>query len=242
MKVVGVVQARMGSTRLPGKVLMPLAGVPVVEHVSRRIEAIERIDQIVLATTTDERNDPLEAWATGMGYRCIRHDIEDDIAGRMAAVFAATDAEAMLKCNGDCPLADSDLMRAMVDAFLEIDGCDYLSNKVRFTYPLGVSAEVLGRAAIDWCDRSLTDPAERELVCDYIRDHTDRFTVAGMTQEIDQSRLGLMLDEERDYTELQNLFAALESNGRPSGLNDVLLHLGEAPAMLEGKIELVGDR
>lgn len=224
--MIGVIQARMGSTRLPGKVLMPLNGQPIVGHIRDRLEATGQVEEVVLATTSDPRNDALADWAASEGLRCVRHPQEDDIVGRMAMVFAETGATAMLKCNGDCPLVDPYIMQRMAEDFVAAGDLDYLSNKVRFTFPIGMSVEILGRAAIDWCDRHLTDPVSRELTCNLIRDDRQRFKVASFEASEDLSRFSLMVDEPHEYAEMAELFAALGRTDPLFGLRPLLNFLG----------------
>ena len=226
MRVIGVIQARMGSTRLPGKVLLPLNGRPIIGHIRDRLDATGCVGEVVVATTADPRNDALATWAEGEGLRCIRHPGEDDIAGRMALVFAETGADAMLKCNGDCPLVDPSIMRQMVMAFEANAGLDYLSNKVRFTFPIGMSVEIIGRHAIEWCDRNLSDPVDRELICNLIRDDRPRFKVASFELSEDLSRYSLMVDEPHEYEEMAKLFDNLGQASHLFGLVPVLAFLG----------------
>src|SRR5579864_4738490 len=103
MRFVGVIQARMGSTRLPGKVMLPLAGQPVIWHIFDRLRRVQPIETVVLATTTDPQNDDMTRYAESKGMYVYRHDAEEDIAGRLAGVIAATKADGMLKVNADCP-------------------------------------------------------------------------------------------------------------------------------------------
>jgi spore coat polysaccharide biosynthesis protein SpsF (cytidylyltransferase family) len=229
MKIVAVIQARMGSTRLPGKVLMDLSGRPVVEQIRLRLALTPGVDEVALATTTDPLNDALAAWAQANGIVCVRHPEEDDIAGRLAAVLHRTDADAILKINGDCPILDRAMLAEMLAVFRRLENVDYLSNKVRFTWPLGFSAEVIARAPLMWCNETLTDTLDREYVCDYLRDNLHLFSVVSLEADRDLSRLNLMIDTPRDYEEMSDLFIKIGGEDPAFGLPEVLSALGEDP-------------
>jgi len=224
MSIVGVIQARMGSSRLPGKVMMPLAGRPLIWHIADRIRRAG-IERIVLATTVDPRNDPMVAYWTTLNQPVVRAIGEDDIAGRLRMAVDAALADAILKVNADCPLVDPGVMRLLVDRFLAEDGLDYVSNKIKFTWPLGLSAEVISRRALALCDATMTEAVDRELVCNYIRDHPDRFRRASVCGERDLSHLDFSVDTPADYDAMSRLFRAIYHEGECFSLDAALAFL-----------------
>lgn len=229
MRLVGLVQARMGSSRLPGKVMRPLAGRPLVGHIFDRLRATPGVDDVVLATTTDPRNDALVAFAAGEGVAAFRATGEDDIAERLAGAARLSRADAVLKVNGDCPLVDPAVMALLVARFRRGD-VDYVSNKIVWTWPEGLSAEVIGRAALDWCDAHLETAEDREYVANLIRDTRDRFRVASVEGDRDLQHHRWAVDTPEDYAFVSGIFAALYPQAPLFGLDAILAHLATATA------------
>jgi len=223
----GLVQARMASTRLPGKVMMDLAGRPLIWHIVDRMRRVPGLKGIVIATTTDRRNDRLDGFAKDEGLAVYRHAEEDDIAGRLAGAVRSVDAEAVMKLNGDCPVVDPAVLTRLVRRFESDADLDYVSNKVVWTYPAGLSAEVIGRDAILWCDANVTSPLAREYISDWIRDHTERFLVASVEYDEDLSRFGWTVDTPEDFAFMESLFRGLYREGKSFSLADVLAFLSK---------------
>jgi spore coat polysaccharide biosynthesis protein SpsF len=229
-RIAGVIQARMGSTRVPGKALMPLAGKPLVWHMVDRLRRTEICEQIVLATTVDPRNEPLIAFATDQGLEVVVEDKEDDLAGRIARAARRSGADYLLKTGGDCPLIDPDVMRGMVDLAVRTQA-DFCSNRVRWTFPLGLSCDVVSSRAVLWCDENLTRPEDRELFALYLRDHPDDFVVRSYENDVDLSDLGWTVDTPEDYELMSDVFSALYREGSCFGMNDVLRYLKDDRAL-----------
>lgn len=221
-RLIGLVQARMGSTRLPGKVMKPLAGVPLVGHIFDRLLATPGVSGLVLSTTQDSCDDSLVEYASGRGIPVDRGPHEDDIAERLRRSIDLVEAEAILKVNGDCPLIDPAILARMTLAWLADTDLDYVSNKIVWTWPEGLSAEIISRRALAWCDEVLTDASERELVANWIRDHPDRFRQLSIEGERDLSSYGWTVDTPEDFDFVARIFAALHQDGRLFGLNEVL--------------------
>lgn len=229
MKVVGAIQARMGSSRLPGKALLPLAGKPLVWHIADRMRRVGLCEELVLATTADPRNEPLVAWAASEGLAVVREELEDDIASRIAKVVRLTGADVVLKCGGDCPLVDPDVMRAMVRRCVAEDA-DFVSNRVRWTFPIGLSCDVISARSILWCDANLKTPEDRELMAVWIRDRPVQFKVISHEWWENLSHHAWTVDTAEDYAFVSRIFEALHRKGACFGLEDVLRRLDEAGA------------
>jgi spore coat polysaccharide biosynthesis protein SpsF (cytidylyltransferase family) len=224
MKIVGLVQARMGSMRLPRKVMLPLAGRPLIGHIFDRLGRVDDLAGLVLATTADPRNDPLVAFAAEEGAIVYRALAEDDIAERLAGAAALAGADAILKVNGDCPLVDPTVLNLLVARFRRAD-VDYVSNKIVWTWPEGLSAEMIAASALFWCDENLKTAEEREFVANWIRDHRDRFRVASVEGPRDLTRHRWTVDTVEDYALMQRIFDALYPHDPLFGLDAVLSHL-----------------
>ena len=224
----GLVQARMASVRLPGKAMCDLVGKPLIWHVFDRLRRVTGLDGVVLATTGDPRNDGLVRFAEAEGVLVHREDVEDDIAARLAGAAASASADAVLKVNADCPFIDPAVLKVLVERFRATPGADYVSNKVVWSYPKGLSAEIISARAIDWCSHNLTTPNDREYMADYIRDHRQRFTVVSVESDHRLGHLDWMVDTPADLAWIQTVFGALYSEGECFGLHDVLAYLNIA--------------
>jgi spore coat polysaccharide biosynthesis protein SpsF (cytidylyltransferase family) len=223
--VIGIIQARMGSSRVPGKAMLDLAGRPLIWHMIDRMRRVRGVGPLILATTADRRNDPMVAFAEREGLKVFRHPVEDDLAGRIAGAISGVPGDVVLKTGGDCPLIDPAVLQRMVDVALAEGDADFVSNRVQWSYPLGLSADVLSRRAIEWCDRTLTAPEERELFAVYVRDHPDRFKVVPIVNDRDLSHHGWTVDEPADVLFMRDIFDRLYREGEVFGMHDVLAYL-----------------
>ena len=135
MRIVAIVQPRMGSIRLPNKVMKLIKGVPMIELHLSRLSQSKRIDEVVLATSIDHRNDPLIAHVRSLGYACEQGS-EDDVLDRYVQAAEKHGADVVVRITGDCPLVDPELVDACIDTFVE-SGADYLCNTNPPSYPVG---------------------------------------------------------------------------------------------------------
>jgi len=211
----------MGSVRLPGKVMRPLAGRPVVWHICDRLRRVDGISQVVLATTAAAENDEMAAWAAGEGLTVVRHPLEDDIAGRLAMAMDATGADAMVKINADCPLADPEVIASGLALFRRDAKADGATNKLKATYPLGLSIEILRSEVIGWCDRNLTTAQDRELTVKWIFDRPDRFWILSLEADRNEGSFNLTVDTPADYALMSEIFDGLFVAGRIFGWPEV---------------------
>lgn len=204
MKTVAIVQARMGSTRLPNKVMKPIAGVPMIELLLARLARAAELDEIVLATSEDARNQPLADHVGGLGYRCYRGS-EDDVLERF--VYAAREAEAdiVVRITGDCPLVDPTLVDDCIRQFKSA-GVDYFSNTSPPTYPDGLDIEVTTLAALERALRDSSKPYDHEHVTPYIR-QSGFFTMGAQQNDTDLSALRWTVDDPADFEVIKNVFA-----------------------------------
>lgn len=224
VKIAGLVQARMGSQRLPGKVMRPLCGKPLIGHIFDRLRSVNGVSAIVLATTADPRNDLLASYARSQDVLVYREVGEDDIAARLAGAAREAGADAVLKVNGDCPMVDPSILQRLVQCYLSHAEVDYVSNKIVWTWPEGMSAEVIRASALQWCNMHLSAAEDRELVANWIRDHTERFARLSVEAEADE-RLdlpSLAVDTPADFAEVERVFSALYSPDRLFDFSDIV--------------------
>ena len=197
MKTVAVVQARMGSSRLPGKVLKDVGGRPMIQFLLERLARARSVDAIVLATSSAASSDSLAEFVQGLGYDVYRGS-EDDVLDRTYQASLSAEATTVIRITGDCPLVDPALVDEAVAAFVAGD-VDYLSNVAPPTYPDGLDIEVFSFAALERAWSEAKAPAEREHVTSFIRE-SGHFGVANLAGDTDHSGERWTVDEPADLT------------------------------------------
>jgi spore coat polysaccharide biosynthesis protein SpsF len=196
MTTLGIIQARMGSTRLPGKVLRQLAGRTVLDRVVRAARASGVLDDLVVATTTDPIDDAIEVECAAIGIACYRGPV-DDVLSRFLGVLDTHDSDLVMRFTADCPLLDSRLI-AMAWRVFGASGADYLTTSIARTLPRGLDVEIVRTPVLKAIDGLATDH-HRTHVTSYIYTHADEFDVIGLTMQPDLSHLRLTLDTEDDW-------------------------------------------
>jgi spore coat polysaccharide biosynthesis protein SpsF len=218
MRAIVVVQARRGSTRLPGKVLLPLGGRPMLDRMLERLTAARRPDAVIVATTTDPADDAIAAVAASAGVACYRGHPTDLLDRHYQAARLAR-ADVVLKVPSDCPLIDPAVVDRVLDAHLAADGrADYTSNLHPESYPDGSDVEVMSIDALAAAWREATRPHEREHTTPFLWDQPERFAVQNVAWETgrDVSRSHrVVVDYEADLAVVQAVHEALWTRERP---------------------------
>jgi spore coat polysaccharide biosynthesis protein SpsF (cytidylyltransferase family) len=205
--IVAIVQARMGSSRLPGKALMDLNGAPVLAHVIARTQAIPGVDQVVVATTTESRDRPLLALAEAAGAGTFAGS-EADVLDRYYHAARAHSAETIVRVTADCPLLDPAVSGAVLARFAGGDA-DYASNIDPPRFPDGLDTEVFSAAALADAWEHAQLPGDREHVTPFIRGHPERFRKVNVTAPEDLSHLRWTLDQPLDLDLIRAIYARL---------------------------------
>ena len=203
MKVVALVQARMGSTRLPNKVMKPIGGIPMIELLLSRLSQAKEVDQIVVATSVDARNQPLVEHVLRLGYACEQGS-ENDVLDRYVQVARAHQADVVVRITGDCPLVDPSLVDEAIRRFKSA-GVDYFSNTNPPTYPDGLDIEVCTLKALEQASQETSKPFDREHVTPYLRE-PGRFNIDAMQHSPDLSALRWTVDEPADFAVIEKVF------------------------------------
>ncbi len=208
--IVAIVQARMTSTRLPGKVLKALGSKPAVACVLHQLSGAQRVNHIALATSTEDSDEPLVQWARRAKIDCFRGSLTD-VLDRYYHAALHCKADVVVRITADCPLLDPTVVDKCVERFLQ-DDCDYASNINPPTFPDGLDNEVMSFAALEraWKEASLA--AEREHVTLYIRNHPELFRLANVENSQDYSKMRWTLDTPEDYAFLNRVIQKLEMN------------------------------
>lgn len=203
MKVVAIVQARMGSTRLPNKVMMPIGGVPMIELLLRRLARARGLDQIIVATSVDPRNRPLAEHILRLGYS-IEMGSEHDVLDRFVQAARKHQASVVVRITGDCPLVDPNLVDEAIRRF-KAAGVDYFSNGSPPTYPDGLDIEVCTLEALERTIQETETPYDREHVTPHVRE-SGGFKTANMRHDQDLSALRWTVDELADFSVVEKVF------------------------------------
>ena len=224
MKILAVVQARMGSKRLPGKVMLNIENKPMIGHIYDRLKKVKYLYDIVLATTKDKKNDILVSYSLNKSIKVYRHQEEDDLIGRLYEVVKLFKAEAVLKVNADCPLIDPKIINEGVLKYLKSKKViDILTNKTSSSFPLGYSYELINTKTINWCQFHLKSKIDRELAVSWIIKNKNIFP----NQVEHKNKLGygeynLCVDTASDFEKVKNIYKRLYSNNNYFGLTEVM--------------------
>jgi spore coat polysaccharide biosynthesis protein SpsF (cytidylyltransferase family) len=240
MKTVAVIQARMGSSRLPGKVLMTLLDQPVIQWVYERASRIQGIDEVVVATTTAEADDPLTGWCEGHGVPVFRGS-EYDVLDRYVQCASGYGADAVVRITADCPLLDPQISGRVVAAFFEARPCDYASNTRPATFPDGLDTEMISRDALEVSGREAGEAFEREHVTAFVRRRADRFRLESVVCETDLSDHRWTLDEPSDFAFLSAVAERLRRDKLSGSMHEVLGILAGEPELRALNSGIVGN-
>lgn len=204
-----ILQARMSSTRLPGKVMAPVLGQPMIARQLERLRRSRRIDALVVATSTDPSDDPLAAWCEGAGVEVFRGDLSDVLGRFCGALRRHPAATAVLRLTADCPLADWTVIDALVDRHLEA-GADYSNNVTApRSFPHGLDAEIVRPRALLEADREAADPYEREHVTPFVYRRPERYRLAALSRTPSLAHLRWTVDVPDDLAFVREVYERL---------------------------------
>jgi spore coat polysaccharide biosynthesis protein SpsF len=211
-RTVAVIQARMGSSRLPGKVLADLGGKPMLERVVRRVERARALDHVVVATSTDPRDEVIVHACERLGVASFRGS-EDDVLDRYYAAARASSADVVVRVTSDCPLIEGEVIDRVV-ATRRDAGADYASNSLVRTYPRGLDAEAFTFGALGVAWREAREPYERVHATPYLYRHPELFKLVNVAHDEDESAHRWTVDTPEDLDLVRHLFA--RGDGDPS--------------------------
>jgi spore coat polysaccharide biosynthesis protein SpsF len=205
VRIIAIVEARMTSSRLPGKVLLPAAGRPLLQHLVERLRRVPSLGEIVLATTVNLQDAPLVEFAGSIGISCFRGS-EQDVMERVIGAASSAGADVVVEITGDCPVIDPAIVQETIDLFLASD-CDYASNVKIRSYPDGMDTQVFPLDVLRRSAEMTNHPTDREHVTWHIRNHPEIFRSVDLVAppELYWPELGLTLDEMADYQLLRRV-------------------------------------
>lgn len=230
MRRVAIVQARTGSTRLPGKVLLDLAGRPMLVQQLRRLQRCRRLDEIVVATTTHAADDALAAVVAAEGVRAFRGS-EADVLSRYVEAARESRAELVVRVTADCPLIDPDVVdRVIGEAEDHADDCDYASNVIERTYPRGLDAEAVYADVLRRVDRlARSGPAREHVTLLIVAERPELFLRRSVTGAVNHSDLRWTVDTPADLAMVRRVYEELDLGDRFCGYEQILAYVLARP-------------
>ena len=231
-KVISTIEARMTSTRLPGKVLKKIMGRPALELLIERLRAVKEIEEIVVATTVNKTDDVIADLCRRINVKCFRGS-EQDVLGRVLAAAKSVDGDILIEITGDCPLIDPDVIRACLKVFRE-GKYDYVSTGCRKrTFPDGLDVQVFPVKVLEEVSQLTQDPSDREHVSYYIYSHPERYRLKNYeaTGELYWPELAITLDTPQDLILITKIFEALYPQNPLFSAQDIVRFLRANPQL-----------
>lgn len=230
--IAAIIQARMGSARLPGKTLADLAGKPLLQRVIERSVSIPRVEQVVVATTKLTEDDPVADCVVACGATVYRGS-PDDVLDRFVQAARQVDAKVIVRITADNPFVDPAVCDLVLGEFLRLaPDVDYVTNTLEPTWPDGLDVEVFSRAALERAGREARLPSEREHVTPYIYTHPDRFRIVKVKHASDLSGLRWTVDYPQDLVFARAVYERLD-DGSIFGTSEIISLLEAQPELAE---------
>lgn len=220
MAATAIIQARMGSSRLPGKVLKKLCDRSVLGHVITRIREVREVDNIIIATTTKSEDDAIAEEAEYYGVSVYRGS-EHDVLSRYYEAAKMYGANTIVRITSDCPLIDSEITAQVIRHFFS-EEADYVSNTIVRTFPRGLDLEVFSFGTLEAAYKYANKQEQREHVTPYIYQNSDMFRIIQYTGQTDYSRLRWTLDTEEDWMLIKEIYERLYPKNKHFSWEDAL--------------------
>ncbi len=232
-KIVAIIQARMGSSRLPGKTMMELCGKPMLWHLINRLDHAKLISDIVIATTTDKRDDIIEKFCEENGILLFRGS-EEDVLDRYYQAAKRYNADTIVRITSDCPLIDPRVVDKVIKEYLKnrkfVSGLNNVSNR---TYPRGLDTEVFSFSALETAWKHAVDPYQREHPTVYIYEHPELFKVKCVENSRDLSMLRWTVDEKKDFMLVTEIYKRLYKAGGIFLMSDIVALMEKEPFLMD---------
>ena len=223
----GIIEARMASSRLPGKVMSPIVGTPMLLLQIERMRRAKCISEIVVATSTGPDDDIVADTCLRASIICHRGSLED-VLGRFAEAAVSRKADVVVRLTADCPLNDPEIVDALV-ILLQSGGYDYASNTIERTWPHGLDAEAMTAGTLLTAEEHSSDPYDREHVTSFIYHNPDIYSLGSLKGPINQPNLRLTVDYPEDLQVISSIYGALYAANPAFSTTDILAFLYENP-------------
>ena len=228
MKTVAIIQARMGSTRLPGKVLAHISGKPMLWHVVQRTRQAKALDGVMVATSVEPKDDNVAEFCDNSAFDCFRGS-EEDVLDRYFQAAKQFPGSIIVRITADCPLVDSDVIDKVVGTFRD-GSYDYVSNIFPRTYPDGLDVEVFSLGALERAWLEARDPYDREHVTPYVRKNPRLFRIGNVLHGVDLSGMHWSVDHPEDLQFVRAVYDRMKVAA--FGLGELLDLLKEYPELM----------
>lgn len=233
MNNVAIIEARMKSSRLPGKVLKPILGRPMLEHLAERLKRCRCLNNVIIATTDSDSDDPIEALAKRLGVGCFRGS-EEDVLDRVLSAVREYQADVIVEITGDCPLVEAEKIDQMLQSYNHLD-YDFMANRLDGSYPPGLGLRIFKRETLERVDSMTRDSIDREHVTLYVWEHPELFTIYHFQNNLNPRYwdIRLTVDNEEDFALIERIFEELYPKNPNFGLYDIIDLLELHPELLE---------
>lgn len=229
--VTTIIQARMASTRLPGKVMKEVLGRPLLGYLIERLQCCRRVQNIILATTMNPEDDPVAKLAKGFGLQVFRGS-ENNVLDRFYQAATMFGAEHIMRITADCPLIDPDLLDTLIEYYFASE-FDYVSNCAHPTLPDGLDAEIFTFKALEDAYKNAVRPSCLEHVTPYIRNYPERFKIGSWSFSMNLSHLRWTVDEPEDFQFVCQVIEKLYPANKYFRTNDILSLLNQEPGLIQ---------
>jgi spore coat polysaccharide biosynthesis protein SpsF len=229
--ILAILQARLSSRRLPGKVLKPLLGKPMILRQVERLSRAEKIDELVVATSVEVSDDPIEALCIEHNINCFRGSL-DDVLDRYYQATKAWNPEYIVRLTADCPLADPSVIDDVISFYLAGD-FDYASNALPPTYPDGLDIEVFKFSCLEQAWQEARLSSEREHATPYIYNNPLKFKLGNYENTSDLSHFRWTVDEPEDFEFVTKVYEKLYPNNPEFSMNDILTLIHNEPELID---------
>jgi spore coat polysaccharide biosynthesis protein SpsF len=233
MKTVATIEARMTSSRLLGKVMLPILGRPMLELLIERLKRARWIDRIIVATTENSTDDVVEALTRRLGIGCFRGS-EEDVLDRVLRAALSEDADIIVEITGDCPLIDPGVIDRLVEIY-QSNSFDYVSNTLKTTFPNGLDTQVFSTRVLQEVSDFTQDPADREHVSLYIYEHPERYSLHNVESGLSEKYwdMRLTVDTIEDFQLITKIYERLYPSNPAFNLQDIVDLLEREPELME---------
>lgn len=234
-KIAAIIQARLGSTRLPGKILKEVSGMPILWHVVNRLSYSKLIDEIIIATTDLAEDDRVQDFCERNNILFYRGSSED-VLSRYYETASKFEAGAIIRITSDCPVIDPVIIDRMLEYYLKENlsgSMDYLNNVMPRTFPRGLDTEIFSFRALALAHHDAKQFYEREHVTPYIYNHPEIFTLKSFTSEKDHSAYRWTVDTQEDFLLIEKIYTSLYKKNNLFLLPDILKLFEEQPQLIK---------
>jgi len=229
MKPVAIIQVRMDSTRLPGKVLKKLNGITVLESLLNQLNYSKLFNDKIIATTSNSEDDVIFNFCKSKEIKCYRGS-QDDVLDRYYNCAKKFSINTIIRITSDCPLMDPQVVDAVIDFYLK-NSYDYVNNCYNRTYPYGNDVEIFSLKVLEKVWEKATKPSEREHVTPYIYNNPDEFSLGWIENKENLSEFHWTIDRKEDLIFVQNIFKKISK--RPILMKDIIDVIKDDPSLLE---------